>query len=78
MERMLTIREVAFHLNVSYQMALGFVHKGQIAAVRYGGQWRIAMKELERFQQEGNHPEAAALAELQGLKKKEEDDDNCN
>lgn len=54
MAELLTIKEVAEGLGVTYITALRYVRSGKMRGVRLGGQWRVARAELERFAAEGN------------------------
>ena len=51
---MLTPKDVAFDLDVSYVTVINYIKRGWIEAHKVGGQWVVAPSELKRFKSEGN------------------------
>ena len=47
--RVLTIKELAAELRITYKKALELVHSGEIHGVRIGTAWRIPDIEVDRY-----------------------------
>ena len=50
---MLTIKETAAALNLSYRTVFNYIKKGDIKAVRIGRKWLVKEEEVERLRNEG-------------------------
>ena len=50
---MLTLKEVAAELRISYTSTIKFVRQGRIKAVKVGKQWLVSEEELARVKREG-------------------------
>jgi len=48
-DRLLTIRDVAAHCQLSERTILRFITRKELVAFRLGGRWRIARRDLELF-----------------------------
>ncbi|WP_206420033.1 helix-turn-helix domain-containing protein [Minwuia thermotolerans] len=54
---MLTIHEVAELLKMKETTVRGWINDGSLRAVKFGRDWRVAFKDLERFVEErANRP----------------------
>jgi len=52
MEELFKLSELKKILKISYPTILGYVHKGELKAVRVGNQWRVAKSDFELFVKE--------------------------
>lgn len=49
MDKLMTIKEVAEHLNVTYQAVLKWINEGRLEANKIGRVWRISQEQLDEF-----------------------------
>jgi excisionase family DNA binding protein len=63
-ESYIRAKDVAEQLEVSYISVLNYIRRGQLLAIKRGGQWVISATELQRFKEEGNaHSESTRSEE---------------
>lgn len=58
---MMTVKDVAQALGVTYLTALHYIRDNRLRAVRVGGMWRISQEEFKRFCDEGNYDDKVDL-----------------
>jgi len=59
---LLTPKDVAAELDVSYVTVINYIKKGHIKAFKIGGQWRLYPSELERFKAKGNRDDQEVVS----------------
>jgi len=57
LDGLLTPKDVAADLDVSYVTVINYLKQGHIEGFKVGGQWRIKPSELKRFKEQGNRSE---------------------
>lgn len=57
---LLTVHETADHLKVKESTIRAWIRNGKLRAIKFGREWRITMKDLERFLNENANFAAAA------------------
>lgn len=53
--KVLSLREAADKLGVTYTTALKYIRSGVLRGMMYGGQWRVTEAEITRFLTYGNY-----------------------
>jgi excisionase family DNA binding protein len=57
---LLTVHETAAHLKVKESTVRAWIRNGKVRAIKFGREWRITQKDLERFLNENaNGPVAS-------------------
>ena len=49
LDEMLTLREVAYRLDVPYETAWKLLRSGELSGLRLGGQWRVPLESLQAY-----------------------------
>lgn len=57
---LLTVHETAEHLQVKESTIRAWIRNGKLRAIKFGREWRITIKDLERFLNENANFAAAA------------------
>lgn len=55
---LLTVRETAEHLKVKESTIRTWIRHGRLRAIKFGREWRVTMKDLERFLNENANQSA--------------------
>lgn len=62
MRDLLTLREAAVILKVSYMTALTYAKNGTLKAVMIGGRWRVRSEDLDELAKKGSPPDESDVA----------------
>jgi excisionase family DNA binding protein len=57
---LLTVHETAEHLQVKESTIRAWIRQGKLRAIKFGREWRVTVKDLERFLNENANFAAAA------------------